>query len=136
MANEQYAGPLNFAVFAFPVGADLTEVTDEIRRLSATQEVEILDVELIAVGVDGRPNRTKFVGAAEALAGAETDLLTVEDLEFVTEHMATGEEALVVVYEDRSLARLAEISARVGGREELIGGIDPTELIELIGDES
>lgn len=136
MANEQYAGPLNFAVFAFPAGADLTDVTGEIQHLSASRAVEILDVELIAVGVDGRPSRTKFVGAAEALAGAETDLLTAEDLEFVTEQMTVGEEALVVVYEDRSLARLAELSARVGGREELIGGVDPSDLIELIGDEA
>lgn len=37
-----------------------------------------------------------------------------------------------MIYEDRTLFRLATVSAQAGGREALMGSIDPTELTELI----
>ena len=133
MADDVYAGPLNFTVFAIPANADLSTMTAEIQRLEASHSAEILDVERIVVDGDGYARREPFGAAARALLGAETDLLPDDTLAIVGKELRQGEEALVVIYEDRTLARLAAASAQLHGREALMGGIDPEDLTKLIG---
>lgn len=90
MADDLYAGPLNFTVFAMPANVDLSTVTAEIQRLAASHAAEILDVERIVLGAEGRAIRAEFTGAAEALGGAETGLLPDDALTIVGEQLKAG----------------------------------------------
>lgn len=123
MSDEQYTGPIGFAVFAVPADAELTEVAEELERLAVTHGAEILDVELIAP--DAGRHRERL---PEGLAAAETDLLHDDDLADIAAELNEGEHALVVVYEDRTLAGVAARVASLGGRELLTGGIDAAEI--------
>lgn len=123
MSDEVYTGPIGFAVFAVPSGADLAPVAEELSRLATSHGAEVLDVELI----DGRRAR---VGLPGWLAAVETDLLHDDDLADIAEELGDGEQALVVVYEDRTLARLASGVAALGGRELFTGGIDAESIDE------
>lgn len=125
MSDEQYTGPIGFAVFAVPAGAELSAVADELSRLATTHEAEILDVELIAGGAELQ--RAALPGGLDS---TETDLLHDDDLADIATELGEGEQALVVVYEDRTLAGLASRVSALGGRELLTGGIDVAELEE------
>ena len=133
MADETYVGPLNYTVFAVPSNADLSTMAAEVQRLETSHDAEILDVERVVIDADGHARREPFGAAARALLGAETDLLPDDTLATVGKELRHGEEAFVVVYEDRTLARLAAASAQLHGREALMGGIDPEDLTKLIG---
>lgn len=133
MADDVYVGPINYTVFAIPANADLATMTAEIQHLETSHAAEILDVERVVVDGDGHASREPFGATARALLGAETDLLPEDTLATVGKELRQGEEALVVVYEDRTLARLAAASAQLHGRETLMGGIDPADLVTLIG---
>lgn len=123
MSDEQYTGPIGFAVFAVPADAELATVAAEIERLATTHDAEILDVELIT-----RENGLHREALPEGLAPTETDLLHDDDLADVAAELREGESALVVVYEDRTLAGLAARVSALGGRELLTGGIDAAEI--------
>jgi hypothetical protein len=123
MSDAQYTGPIGFAVFAVPADAELETVAAELERLASTRGAEILDVELIA-----HDNGLHRAALPEGLASSETDLLHDDDLADVAAELAEGESALVVVYEDRTLAGLAARVSALGGRELLTGGIDAAEI--------
>lgn len=123
MSDEHYTGPIGFAVFAVPAGAELGGVAAELERLAVTHAAEILDVELIAA--DRGRHREQL---PDGLASAETDLLHDDDLADIAAELGEGEQALVVVYEDRTLAGVAAGVAALGGRELLTGGIDAAEI--------
>lgn len=128
MSDAEYTGPLNFAVFALPQGADFAGVTAEVTQLAASHRAEILDVELISRASDGS---ARLEPLPAELAAAETDLLQADDLAVVAEDLVDGELALVVVYEDRTLASLASQIASVSGRELWAGGIDVADVEAL-----
>ncbi|MEV4666306.1 hypothetical protein [Microbacterium sp. LWO12-1.2] len=126
MASWTYVGPLNFAVFAVPFGVDLTVVIKELETLQRAHSIEVLDIELIAGTADGGVRRETFENASAD--AAETDLLDDEDLAEIGRELAAGERALVVVYEDRSLAGVAGLIGGLGGRNIWSGGIDAADL--------
>jgi hypothetical protein len=125
MSDEQYTGPIGFAVFAVPADAELETVAAELARLAAAHEAEILDVELIV-----RDDEIRRLPLPSGLASAETDLLHDDDLADIAGELDAGEWALVVVYEDRTLAGLASRVSSLGGRELLTGGIDAASIEE------
>ncbi len=125
MSDDRYTGPVGFAVFSVPAGADLTPVTEELRRLAVTHGAEILDVELVSA--DGGVARAEL---PEELASIETDLLDADDLAVIVGELNRGENALVVIYEDRTLASLADRIDAAGGRELLTGGIAAADIAE------
>lgn len=121
MSDAEYTGPLNFAVFAVPEGADLAGAATEIRELAVGHRAEILDIELLSRSGSRQP-------LPFDLDLAETDLLHDDDLADIAADLADGEQALVVVYEDRTLAGLSAHVAAVSGRELWAGGIDAGDL--------
>lgn len=125
MTSSTYTGPLSFAVFAVPAAAPLTAALQELQSLRHRHSIEVLDVELLVRAQDG-VRRERFENPA--IAASETDLLDEDDLAAVAAELAEGERALVVLYEDRSLAGLADLLADAGGREIWIGGLDPNDL--------
>ena len=125
MSDAQYTGPLNFAVFALPRAARLTEIAAEIRELARGGRAEILDVELISRTAAGH---AQLESLPHDLAPAETDLLRPDDLTTIAEDLDDDEMALVVVYEDRTLTALASSISAVAGRELWSGGIDAADL--------
>ena len=125
MSDEQYTGPIGFAVFAVPADAALDAVAQELARLAATHGAEILDVELIARDAEAEARR---LPPPDGLASSETDLLHDDDLADIAAELGAGERALVVVYEDRTLAALAARVTALGGRELLTGGIDAADI--------
>ncbi|WEK62224.1 MAG: hypothetical protein P0Y60_05570 [Candidatus Microbacterium colombiense] len=128
MASWTYVGPLSFAVFAVPAEIDLTVVIKELEVLQRAHTVEVLDIELIARTDDGGVRREVFDDVSAA--AAETDLLDDDDLAEIGRELAVGERALVVVYEDRSLAGVAGLVGGLGGRNVWSGGIDAADLDE------
>src|SRR6218665_2049150 len=128
MTRSNYVGPLSFAVFVVPADDALAAAIDELRMLQRGHTIEVLDLELLALADDGAVHREAF--GDDAAAAAETDLLDDDDLAAIGRDLAPGDRALVVVYEDRSLAPLAERIAGLGGRETWSGGIDAADLDE------
>lgn len=122
MTSPTYTGPLSFAVFAVASGAPLAAAFQELEALRERHAIEVLDVELLTRGEDGAVRREAFDDAA--VAATETDLLDDEDLAVVAAELEEGERALVVLYEDRSLASVADLLAASGGREIWVGGLD------------
>lgn len=127
MATTTYVGPLGYAVFALPTDHPLDAIAAELVNLAEQGRAVVLDVELVSRNADGAAVRRRL-DATPALAEVETDLLLDVDLERIASEIADGEDALVVVYEDRTLAGLADLIARGAGRELLLGGIDPAAL--------
>lgn len=128
MTTSNYVGPLSFAVFAVPADAELVSVIAELQTLQLSHAVEVLDLELVERSDDGTVRRLTF--ADETAAAAETDLLDDDDLSEIGRELRAGERALVVVYEDRSLATVADRITALGGREAWAGGIDAADLDE------
>lgn len=135
MATEQFSGPVNYLVFAFDknadLGAGLTAILDRVNE----GIVEILDIEVIAKGSDGAPvkqvlaNLDGVTGVDLAVFdGVESSILDAEDLADITSELRTGQIAVAVVYEDRSLAVAAREWAATGGVEMFSGGIDIADL--------
>lgn len=130
MASDTYVGPLGYAVFALPSDHPLDAIAGELAALGSAGRAVVLDVELVSRQPDGLVVR-KQLDANPSLAAIETDLLLDTDLEQIADELADGEDALVVVYEDRTLAGLADLVVRGSGRELLLGGIDVAELDTL-----
>ncbi|WP_054682492.1 DUF6325 family protein [Microbacterium sp. No. 7] len=121
MATTTYCGPIDVLVVSVSdpehlragVGALLDRVTAGL--------IEILDVELIALGDDGGARRMPMDevpagGALAAFAGAETDILAPEDLDAIADALQPGDSALAVVYEERSMAAVVEEWTGAGAR--------------------
>lgn len=128
MTSPTYTGPLSFAVFAVTPAAPLDAALQELQALQRAERIEILDVELLSRAGDGSARREPFDDAV--ITATETDLLDDEDLEVVAAELGDGERALVVLYEDRSLATVADLLAASGTREIWVGGLDVDALDE------
>lgn len=128
MTSTTYTGPLSYAVFAVTADAALDAAFAELRSLQHRHAIEVLDVELLSRGEEGGVHRESFDDAV--IAATETDLLDDEDLALVTAELRDGERALVVLYEDRSLATVADLLVGSGAREIWVGGLDVDALDE------
>ena len=135
MATEQFSGPVNYLAFAFDnnadLGAGLAATLDRVHE----GVIEILDIEVIARGSDDLPEKRKLTDLSGVTGidlavfdGVESGILDAEDHADITSELHHGQLALVVVYEDRSLAAAAREWASVGGIELFSGGIDIADL--------
>ncbi|MBN9177210.1 MAG: hypothetical protein J0I43_07590 [Microbacterium sp.] len=126
MASEEFAGPIDYIVFALDEGADLSAGLAAILERVDQGIVEILDIELIARDVDGHPMRRHL--ESTDFDGAESDILDDEDLAGIADALGEGQVALAIVYEDRSLASAAAAFRALGGMELFSGGIAVDDL--------
>lgn len=139
MATEQFAGPVDYLAFAFDehadLGAGLAAVLDRVQD----GIIEILDIELVSRDENGQAAKRAFSELdgvtgidLSVFDGVESGILDDEDLAVIVEELQAGQIALVLVYEDRSLALAAETWAAVGGVELFSGGVDINELARVI----
>lgn len=132
MADELFAGPVDYLVFAFDAGADLGAglrlVFDRVQQGT----VEVLDLELVGLDAQGSAVVLPLGDAVgidlELFDGVQSHILDEDDLAVIAEELREGQVGLAVVYEDRSLAAAAGAWAQAGGREILSGGIAISDL--------
>jgi len=143
MATEEFFGPVDYLVFAFDQGADLGAGLHALLTQVANGTIEILDIEVITRDpATGKPSVGSLAELATAtdvdlavFDGAASGILDAEDLATVASGLGDTQFALVVIYEDRSLASAAEAWSRVGGIEVLSGGVDLADLDRILQEE-
>lgn len=135
MATEQFAGPVDYLVFAFDEHADLGPGLSAVLDRVAQGIVEILDIELIGRDETGAPVKRVLADLdgvtgidLAAFDGVESAILDDDDLTGIAAELQTGQIAFAVVYEDRSLAAAAGAWSTAGGVELFSGGVDIAEL--------
>lgn len=134
MATDTFAGPINHVAFVLPAGTNLASTAQELLRAVDGGALEILDLEVLVRGSDGRVVRAEVRDhpGLEAFEGATTNLLDDEDLGLIAAEVAEGEVVLVVVYEERTLAATAAQVFAAGGRELWSGGVSIADLEEAL----
>lgn len=137
MADDTFAGPVNHVALALPSGADLAPVAEALAGAVAAGAVELLDIEWLVRDEAGSLTRATLaeLPALSGVAAAETDLLDADDIAALAAEVSDGHGVLVVVYEDRSLASLAQAAASVGGHEIWSGGVSIDDLEQSLTDE-
>ena len=135
MTTPEYTGPIDFAVITLPADASLGEGMRLLFQQAARGAISLLDVEIIGAHDDGTVGplpaeslRTDGEFDVRLLDGARSDILEDDDLAAVAEELPAGQVAIVIVYEDRSLAPAALAWESVGGSELWSGGIDVDDL--------
>lgn len=131
MATPQFAGPVDYVVFAFDRGSDLSEGLNALLRQVNDSVIEILDLELItrdpATGRAAKGTLAALAAPSDldlaVFDGADSGILDEEDLETIAADLGDDQFALAICYEDRSLAAAAAAWTRSGGVELLAGGI-------------
>ena len=126
MASEEFAGPIDYIVFALDEGADLSTGLAAVLERVDQGIIEILDIELIGRNAEGTAVRLPL--ESTDFDGAETDILDDEDLAGIADALGDGQVALAIVYEDRSLAAAAAAFRARGGVELFSGGIAVEDL--------
>lgn len=135
MATEIFAGPVSHAVFVVPRDADITQVVDAIAAAELSGTVEVLDLEVVALGPEGAARVTALDDPRLAeFETALTGLLDAEDFASLTPELTRDDYAVIVVYEDRGLAAVAAEVHMLGGRELWTGGIALEDLEAAIAD--
>ncbi|MEY9953656.1 DUF6325 family protein [Leifsonia sp. EB34] len=133
MANDAFAGPVDYLVFAFPDDACVNAGLAAVLQRVDVGIIEILDLELIHVDDTGTPLRSPLdqLPGLDSLAGFEgaySGILDTEDVQRVAEALDPGAFAIALVYEDRSLAPAADAWIAAGGAELFAGGVDIIDL--------
>lgn len=135
MATAQFSGPVGYLVFAFDEHADLGAGFAAVLHRVQEGTIEILDIEFLARGSDGSPVKRALADLdgvtgfdLAVFDGVESGILDDEDLADVVSELQTGQIALAIVYEDRSLAVAASAWAAAGGVELFSGGVDIADL--------
>lgn len=137
MATVNYAGPVDFAVFVLPDETNVSSSLSALQRQLTAGTFVLLDIEIITLDDAGQPERRAVGDFTSASGGhslefAVTDILDNEDLAQIAIEISQNEVALVVVYEDRSLASLAADVDALGGRSLWTGSIPIDVLDEAI----
>ena len=135
MATETFTGPIDYVVFAFEDGASIGPGLHRLIEHVDAGLVELLDLELVRVDADGRAQRGTLDEEHDAsgldlsvFAGAASGILEQDDLDAIAAQLQDGQFALVVVYEERTLADAADAWLAAGGVELLAGGVDIEDL--------
>ncbi|MEQ6896477.1 DUF6325 family protein [Microbacterium sp. KR10-403] len=137
MATEAFAGPVDYVVFAFPAGSDASGGLSALLERVAAGALEVLDLECVgkdAAGAGVRLELSSLVGAdaAAPFAGAESGVLDDDDRAEIAASLEEGGFAIAVVYEDRSLAPVADAWAAVGASELFSGGVAIDDLSSAV----
>lgn len=138
MSADEFTGPVDFAVFVVPRGADVAGAARQLARQVAAGTTSLLDVELLGLS-EGEVVRLPLTTLHESegsllreFARSESDLLDDEDVAAVGAELQGDELAIVLVYEDRSLAPVAEQLSSQGGRLLWIGGVHADEVLDAL----
>lgn len=139
MATGQFSGPVDYLVFGFAEDADLGPGLQAVLERVQQGVVEILDLELVSLDEAGTPLKRRVTDFQDATAldlsvfdGAESGILDEDDLAQIAAALEPGQLALVIVYEDRSLAVAADTWVAAGGTELFSGGVDIADLEQAL----
>lgn len=136
MATATYSGPVDYAVFAVPYDAPLSEALHTLLARIDLGAIELLDLEVVERGSDGEAVRkplstlnTEGFATVDSFdlsifENVDSEALDAEDLALIVAELPNEHRAIVVVYEDRSLASFADRIAAAGGQLLWSGGID------------
>lgn len=135
MATDTFWGPADFAAFVLSRSADATGALRQLLQLVDDGTLEVLDLEVVAKDADGLPRRLPISVLDhgedfdfKVFEGATSDILDDEDLTEIAGELDEDQVALVVVYEDRSLASVAARVVEEGGRLLWSGNVPYEEL--------
>lgn len=133
--TNSYVGPVDYLVFGFPPNAVITEGINHLLDSVRSGSIEILDFAVVGRSSDGDAifesiESLRWIEGFDVSAfdGAQSDILDGDDLNDIAANLHPGWRALALVYEERSLANVAEAWARAGGQILLSGGIEVDEL--------
>lgn len=139
MADEIFAGPVNFVVFGFPNGVSVGSGLTEVLRRAESGIIGIVDIECIKIDSTGAvsPVDIKDFGLsggfdASVFEGSNSGILGADDFALMAEGLDPDSIAIAIVYEDRSLASAASEWVKSGGWEHLMGGIDVEQLAAVV----
>lgn len=134
MANDAFAGPVDYLVFAFPAEASVSAGLAAVLRRVDEGIIEVLDLELIRVDDTGAPVRQPLdqLRGLDGFAGAYSGILDTEDVKRVVDALEPGTVAIALVYEDRSLAPAVGAWIAAGGAELFAGGVDIIDLADSL----
>lgn len=137
MANDAFAGPVDYLVFAFPEDASVSAGLAAVLHRVDEGIIEVLDLELIRVDDTGAPVRRPLdqfpvSGGSDGFDGAYSGILDAEDVQRVVDALEPGAFAIALVYEDRSLAPAADAWITAGGAELFAGGVDIIDLADAL----
>jgi len=134
-----FAGPVDYAVFTFPLGASLHSGLLAVRERVSAGMIDVLDIDAVRRGDDDRGERMPLPEVLDVdhpdiqqLVAAQSFLLDDEDLTDIATELGASRYALVIVYEDRSLAPAAEAFALAGGLELFSGAMDIADLQTVV----
>lgn len=146
MATDTYCGPIDYVVFELPSAAlpaqGLRLLLEQVDRGA----IVLLDLEVVGRSPEGTPRLLTLDDLGgdggddlTAFDGASSGVLDADDLAAVAESLAPGAIGIAIVYEDRSLAGVAQAWREQGGAELWSGGIDIAALahrLETSGEEN
>ncbi len=140
MTTPAFAAPIDFAVFVVADQASAIDGLQALLQLVDRGVIDLLDLEVVKL--DGRGGSSHIdledsgLAGLEPFLGADSGLLNDDDVNEIAVELAEDESAIVVIYQDLSLAPVAEAFAAQGGRLHMVGGIDIADLSEQLDNEN
>jgi len=135
MATEEFSGAIDYLVFAFPFGVDVSAGLAQVLARVESGIVEVLDIEAIERASDDTPRRIPISelhgdGTLDlsAFDGAASNILEPDDLAAIVGELPPEGFAIAVIYEDRSMASAAAAWRAAGGRLVWTGGVAVDDL--------
>lgn len=139
MTSDPFIGPIDFAVFATPREADVSAALAQLRGQIQAGGMLLLDIEVVALDDQGAATRQSLQALPQSgldllaeFETSESDLFDDEDLADIAAELGPDELAIVLVYEDRSLATFAERLSERGGRLLWAGGVHTDEIEQAL----
>lgn len=139
MTRDSFTGPIDFAVFLISRDTDVTAAIEQLMAQTRAGTTCLLDIEVLALDDDGWAVRQplQILNLANPdliseLEGLETDLLDDDDLADLAGELTEDQFAIVLVYEDRSLAIFANHLFARGGQLAWVGGVHTEEIDQAL----
>ena len=132
-------GPVDFLAIEFPDGQLTSAGFEQLLSLANQRVIDILDMEFIAKGADGKSKKVDVWEFAvpegvdlAAWAGASSGLLDDSDVSEISAAMQPGSVAVVVIYENLWALGLADAWRRDGARLIASGGLSPDDIVAAL----
>jgi hypothetical protein len=137
--SDDELGPVDFLAIEFPGGRLTAAGFERLLSLADQGVIGILDMEFIVKDADGTSRKIDVWEFAvpegvdlSAWAGASSSLLDGSDVSLISEAMAPGSVAVVVIFENRWVLGLVDAWRRDGARLIADGGISADDLVAAL----
>jgi hypothetical protein len=137
--SDDALGPVDFLAIEFPGGRLTAAGFEKLLSLADQGVVDILDMEFITKGADGKSRKVDVWEFAapdgvdlSAWAGASSGLLDDADVGEISTAMQPGSVAVVVIYENRWVLGLVDAWRRDGARMIANGGLSAADIVAAL----